>query len=276
MSLKRAFLWCIIASASTAATLGVLVLLLNMRGQIVEQTLGTAFAVGLFSISALGAAFVLERRTWRPAMLIAVVIAVLGVLAWCFIIWMPRNIYWRNEVLDAVLKTGLICGFWTYALPQAGLLSLTSFPAGRYAIIRQAAILIALLMPALASIALVFDMDDGLSLRTLGIVGILDALGTLAVPVLYRIHGLEKDEGVQSTKLEIRLTCPRCQLEQTLPTGPGRCARCKLKIEVKIEEPRCPKCDYLLHHLTAPVCPECGAALSPEELPAEAPSVTQA
>ncbi|MCC7409820.1 MAG: zinc ribbon domain-containing protein [Phycisphaeraceae bacterium] len=283
MSLKRTFLWCMIGSVTLAAGLAILALMMDTHTWLVGQILTSSFTFSLFSLSAMGAAYVVERKTWRPAMLLAIPCSVLAVGLWFAVIWEPwgysyysSSSIFNSDWQEICVRAGFIASFFAFALPQAGLLSLASFPPGKYVWMQRAAIYTALVMPALLSFAVLVEPNDELSYRVLGVVGILDALGTLAVPVLYRIHGLEKDEGVQSTKLEIRLTCPRCLLEQTLPTGPGRCARCRLKIEVKIEEPRCPKCDYLLHHLTAPVCPECGAALSPEELPAEAPSAIQA
>lgn len=274
MSLKRRILWCLVGLLSCVALMGIAALLTDLNSRLFELTIIVGVMVAVFSLSAITAAFLFERRTWRHAMVVAVVASVVAILFLGIAAYLEAFRYGRGTWL--LFQIGFIAAFWAYALPQAALLSLTSFPPGLYTRLRQATILVAMVMPVLGTVAMALELEDDSTARVLGVVGILDALGTLAVPVLYRIHGLEKDEGVQSTKLEIRLTCPRCLLEQTLPTGPGRCARCRLKIEVKIEEPRCPKCDYLLHHLTAPVCPECGAALSLEELPAEATSATQA
>jgi hypothetical protein len=158
---------------------------------------------------------------------------------------------------------------WAVALPHAGLLGLTRFSGGLRVARRLAlAAVFALAATIWAATLLEFKHDD-FWVRAVGVLGILAALGTIGMPVLHRIHGLDRDAAVESTPLRLTLTCPRCQLAQTLAAGHSRCARCRLRFHIEIEEPRCPRCDYLLHQLTQPLCPECGARLEAGDVTAD-------
>jgi len=63
-------------------------------------------------------------------------------------------------------------------------------------------------------------------------------------------------ESIESTAT-LRLTCPHCQREQTLPSGLTRCRGCRRALLIQFEEPRC-ECGYLLFKLVGETCPECG------------------
>ena len=58
----------------------------------------------------------------------------------------------------------------------------------------------------------------------------------------------------------LTLTCPRCEVEQTMRAGGGTCRGCRRPLLIEIEEPRC-ECGYLLFRLASPTCPECGRAV---------------
>jgi hypothetical protein len=68
---KRTFLLAVVVSLCLAALLGIWTFLFGQFGALEERILGTTLSVALFSLTALGAALLLEKNRWRPAMLAA-------------------------------------------------------------------------------------------------------------------------------------------------------------------------------------------------------------
>lgn len=75
-----------------------------------------------------------------------------------------------------------------------------------------------------------------------------------------RLRDRHAAESVAS-RLRVRLLCPYCQSEQSLPLGPARCTSCRAALILDVQEPRC-ECGYLLYNLTSNTCPECGREVS--------------
>ena len=101
--------------------------------------------------------------------------------------------------------------------------------------------------------------DEEIFARTLIALIVLFAAGSLALPVIWFIDRTVQstDDAVLGRKFEVALTCPRCGLNQELPTKLGHCKQCRLEIRIKIEEPRC-ACGFLLYRFEGESCPECG------------------
>jgi hypothetical protein len=156
---------------------------------------------------------------------------------------------------------------WAIALPVGGLLAMARFD-GWLVAVRNVVIGLVMATGAFITLAIVVEPREEFAGRLLGALVIVTLLGVVSVPILYRMHGIERREGVETSPLEVRLTCPRCLLEQTVAAGVSRCGRCRLKFNLEIEEPRCPECNYLLYRLTTPRCPECGHALAEEDVEA--------
>lgn len=265
MQLKRTFLLGVIVSLSFAALLGIWAFLFGSFGDTEFKIIMTTLTAALFSMTSLGAAVVLERGRWRLAMIVAFVLGGLGLLVYLPFIWLEPN--WEWALFQWAIKLMWWLAIWSIALPHAGLLSLASLKGG-YHLIRRVAIGVVFALALSATLVALFEgePDPWFWTRIIGVLGILSALGTITVPILAKVAGIEHETGVESTPLDIKITCPRCLREQTVSSGHSRCSGCKLRFEISIEEPRCPKCDYLLHRLTAPVCPECGLELGREEV----------
>lgn len=100
---------------------------------------------------------------------------------------------------------------------------------------------------------------------------ILCAGASLTVLIMWRLN--RKERAVLPTPAEyksVELVCPGCGRRQTHPAGGSACGGCGLRFTIKIEEPRCSVCGYLLYHLQADRCPECG---TPVATGAPAPAV---
>jgi hypothetical protein len=265
MQLKRTFLLGVIGSLSLAAFLGIWVFLFGNFGDIEAKIILTTLTTALVSLTSLGAAVVLERGRWRGAMIGTFVLSGLGLLVYLSMIWFEPGYQW--PFWDTAIRVMIWLATWAVALPHMGLLSLATF-RGFYSWVQRAALLAVLLLAISITICALVkgEPDEDFWIRVIGVLGILSALSTITVPILAKVAGIDKEAGVESTPLDIKITCPRCMREQTVSSGHSRCSSCKLKFEIKIEEPRCPRCDYLLHKLTAPVCPECGLELGDEEV----------
>ncbi len=263
MQLKRTFLLGVIGSLSLAALLGIWAFLFGNFGDTEFKIILTTLTAALFSMTSLGAAVVLERGRKRIAMICTFVFSGLGLVVYLVTIWAEL---WRYVDDDWLAKIMFWLATWAVALPHMALLCLAPLK-GFYLVIRRASCVCVLLLAMTITLFALFEgePDEDLWIRAIGILGILSALGTITVPILAKVAGIDKDASVESTPLDLKITCPRCLREQTVSSGHSRCSSCKLKFEIKIEEPRCPKCDYLLHKLTAPTCPECGLELGAEE-----------
>ncbi|MEE9211169.1 MAG: zinc ribbon domain-containing protein [Phycisphaeraceae bacterium] len=267
MKVKRAFLLGVVASFALAALLGIWVLVFESFFNIEEEVFSTLGSVVLFCLPALAASAMLEKRHWPVVMIFDVVLCLAGLVFYLMVIWdIGPWTYWSNYWLsDTTWKIMLLAAIWAVAFPWAALLGRTAF-RNWYHWIRLVSIVVVLATAAAISVAVVFEIDEDPVLKLLGVLGILTALGTISLPILYKVHGIDRVAQIESTPLELKITCPRCLLEQTVTSGYSRCRRCRLKFRIEIEEPRCPKCNYLLYQLTAPRCPECGQALAPDEM----------
>ena len=121
--------------------------------------------------------------------------------------------------------------------------------------------LVALLAGEITAVILVEGNGD-LFGRILAGTAILAGLGTVSLPILYRLYGEHNPTSPVSTELKMEMVCPRCGEGQTIPAGDSACGKCGLKFRLEIEEPRCPGCGYLLYQLTSRQCPECGRVVA--------------
>lgn len=95
---------------------------------------------------------------------------------------------------------------------------------------------------------------------------ILNLLGILLVPQISRNIDkpkTQKSETIES-KATLNLTCPKCETQQSLPTGLVRCIKCKFTMIIELEEPRY-ECGYQLYNLQSNICPECGKEIPEAE-----------
>lgn len=114
------------------------------------------------------------------------------------------------------------------------------------------------LLLAALSLIILTEPDDNLPARAAGSLGVVNATGAVALLILMRLRRVDRVQRLESTAVEVDLTCPRCLAPQRMSTGDGRCNACGLRFRIEVEEPRCRKCDYLLWKLPERRCPECG------------------
>lgn len=253
---QRSLLYSFILSLSACGLIGILILLRGQFGTLEARVLGSTAAIGVASILAMASAVAAETRRWHPvgpAGTIAVAVALLLVLV---LIWelRPRS---ADLTLERLSGTTTVIAV---ALSHVALLSLARLHQ-RFELVRLCTVGVIVVLAGLVIRVIWWEPTDDLWPRLIGVFAILDACGTIAVPILHRVSRIHEREQYVTTPLEVTLTCPRCGVTQTRPTGQSQCA-CGLKIRIEVEEEHCPKCGYSLYKATSGVCPECGTRVT--------------
>jgi hypothetical protein len=257
MNLRRSFLYTVLASLAIAACIGIAALLFGIAEE--ERPIFSMLSIALFSLLSLWAASAIEKRTWIRVMRFNIIFCILGAFLFLFAIWMPLALDG-----DFLPKTMGLTATWTITLTIAGLLAITRFNPPLN-LLRTFSIAMVFILAIIITLYICFEPDDDLWGRLTGVDAILTALGAIGLPILYKAKGIKPP--IETSPLELSITCPRCLLPQSIPAGDSRCTRCRLKFHLELEEPRCPECNYLLYRLTSPRCPECGHPLAPDDLP---------
>ncbi len=267
MRLRKAFLWSMIVSLSLAALLGISAIILPRWFRYDEEILLSTVLFGAYSLVALICASVLEKRRFVALMWTGLAAAGAALAGWLLLIWFDAAI--DRNVQEPIWQIGGTCTTAAVAIGHGGLLALLRFDLPLAGFVRRATIVMAALLAAQIIFAIWFfdwierSMDGELFIRGMGVLGILAACGTVVTPILWKVQAVRRAESAETIpiKLQLQVTCPRCQSQQQLRTGPAKCAQCGLRITIEVEEPRC-ACGYLLYRLASNRCPECGREIA--------------
>lgn len=258
MTLKKIFLWVVLASLAMAAVMGTLTIW--NHGD--SRWLGTMLTVALFANLALAAAGIIEKRVWRRAMAVVVVLAALATVQYLVRIWSDWDYGSFRENYE---KGMFLSTMWIFAVLLGGYLA-TIDPGNWVRVVRRIEQGFVFGLAGFMTYGIVSEFDDVELGRIIGVLAVITGLGAVGVPILNRMHGIEKKERVETAGREMTIVCPRCLKQQVVRAGESRCSGCRLKFTIEIEEPRCPKCDYLLYRLESARCPECGEVLGEGEV----------
>ena len=257
MRSNRIFLLGVIGSLGIGSIMGLFAVITD--GRVNERLIFSAFMIFAFSLISLGASIVRNQNRWRIPMLLAILGAAIGLTFSLFGIWSRSYGYygWMEFV-----ARGAGDGYASaVTLATAGLLALTRFRSKGLTVVRNFSIILTLFGGGWICTGITFTLHDDLFWRLMWVAVILAIMGIGSTPILYLIWGTRSEKPLESIGMELKLTCPRCLLEQQVRIGESRCSRCRLHFKIDIEEPRCPQCKYLLYQLAEPRCPECGHPL---------------
>jgi hypothetical protein len=234
-SLRKALLSSLIGALSLSALVGIYIFVVGDFGETEIKILLTTLSLAYFSVSALGCAVVLERglARWLPFP---------GLLSCAFGFFWSLLMIWAEWHREPVAKTQVIAVIVAFSLAQSSLLTLAPLK-GNLRWVFGATLAAIFALAALASAMLIFEWEDELLFRLTGVLGILDAAGTLAVPILYKLGhagpAAPQPVGkVQPTEgWHIELACPRCGHRGRYSVGRIRCPGCSLEVQVGIVDP---------------------------------------
>ncbi len=249
---QRSLLYTLILSLSACGLIGISILLRGTFGTLEGRVLASTATIGGAAILALAAAVAWESRRWQPvgpAGMAAVGVALLLVLV---LIWDLRP----GSPFDWFERSTATCCVVAVALPHIALLALARLHRG-FEWVRLGTVVVIVALSILISWIIWLEPPGDFWARLIGVFAILDACGTIAVPILHRVSRIHEREQYVTVALEVSLTCPRCGVTQTRPTGLSQCA-CGLKFRVEVQEEHCKKCGYSLYQAPSGTCPECG------------------
>ncbi|MEK7710728.1 MAG: hypothetical protein AAB341_02435 [Planctomycetota bacterium] len=260
---QRSLLISFLVSIAVCGALGVYCLLIGNLGPMEARILGSTALIGAASILGLVGVMAWEHRKWHPLGMLGVYAAALALLLTIVLIWSRDLGLGYLENTKAFWK--LVASAWVLAVafPHTALLSFARLHRS-YLWIRRATIVAIVLLAALVCVVIIVEPDaaDEFLIRLIGIFAIADVCGTIAMPILHRVSSIRTREAIRTVELKVTLTCPRCELAQTLAVGRSACARCGLRFAIEIEEDVCENCGYPLYRLESAVCPECGTPIN--------------
>ena len=184
-SLRRAFLWSFLAFLGLTALVAIGVVVGGEFNDTMARVLGTTATVSAGSVLALACAAFRERERTSGSIgiVLAVVATALGV-----------TLMWRDRFDEDLGRATLLAVTYAVAVAHAELMLLGRLPAryrwAQWTLVALIAVMAVTLTPVICGE--VYD-DDALA-RFLGVLAILIALGTLAVPVLLWISRSERAE----------------------------------------------------------------------------------
>lgn len=183
---KNIFLIGVIAMLSITALVGIALFIRGEFGIIEGKILATTAAIGGFSLAALCGAFLYERNRVRSVANVTMTTAMVSLIYTLVLIWEGVE---PSE--DTIRAWGVLLVV-SFSLAHASLLLLIR-PA--HDVVRgvQYATLAFITLVALIVISLIVEFeaveDNEVLMRTLGVFGILDGLGTIVTPLVYVMYG---------------------------------------------------------------------------------------
>ena len=208
-SLRRAFLWSFLGCLGVTALIAIAVVVGGEFNETMARVLGTTGTVSAGSVLAMACAAFRERERLTGTIGIALA-AVASV--------MLVALLWRDHVDEDQGRATLLAVIYAVSMAHAELMLLGRLPA-RYRWVQRALVALIALMALMLTPVIYgwFDDHEGVA-RTLGVLAILIALGTLAVPVLLWISRSERAEAEAAALAAAG--GPRAPLRRTLERQP--------------------------------------------------------
>lgn len=183
---RRAAIIAIVLSLVVAAVLGIVALLSGEFGELQAKVVLTTLTVAGFGTTALCHLAVVARAV-RVVGFVGIAASGLAAVAGFWLIWTDWSSDWNR---DPVVKTLALAAIAAVSLAQSNLLLLL---AGRRRLAIRVPLALTLLAVAVVAVMIALPIltegdipgaDGEWYWRALGVAGILDALGTIALPIL--------------------------------------------------------------------------------------------
>ena len=226
---KRTLLGSLIGALVLSAMIGIYAFLFGNFGETEMKLLATTLGVSYFSVTALAAAAAWEKRRVLPLAVAGVIASGLGFAGYLVIVWGEP---WRwTGSGEWLIKSTIILALFAFSFAQCSLLS---FPrlSRRAGWLFPAAITVVVSLATLISTMIVFEWDDEWLFRACGVLGILDGLLSLTIPIAAKIAGrgeqplIAAEASTVGEAVNVELKCPRCGHAGTYATGVIECQEC--------------------------------------------------
>jgi hypothetical protein len=228
-SIKRTFLYTVIAALVLSALMGIYVLLSGEFRETEGRILGTTLVVSLFSMLSLACAAAHEKGECHwPLSIPGLALGAGGLVFYILAIWLD---WWRFQTASQWLA---ILGIFSFSFAQASVLSLARLRRQVHWVFYAAVISILALAVFVSGMILAEPSREVWPFRVVGILGILDGCFSLCVPIVQRLGGKEPVAAGAETYHEIELACPRCGAHATYPLGKIACRKCSLALRIEI------------------------------------------
>ena len=226
--LRRWFLAALIGSLVISAMIAIFILIFGGDFDKTEgKILFTTLSISFFSLTGLGSAAPLERGSRSPLSYLGLALALAGFIFFVTGIWsewVEKEDYGRSMGIVAIFSFGFA---------QSGMLSLVRL-RGMAKVLTPATIVIIFALAGLASAMILRDESSSGYFRALGVLAVLNALGTVTIPLLGRMTPKEVTAVAPSQTKQVEIRCPRCGTMQALDQGGADCRQCSLRITVYI------------------------------------------
>jgi len=268
MSMRGRFLGVFVVALAVAALSATAALAMPSLGHLSWDIFASSLSFAGYLLGAMLCAIVLERRRLRVLMTLAIIGYSIACLMTWVLVWYPFQSTGAWVAQEYLAKTTISLTLVVSVAMVIGLLRLLE-PSGSLVRLTRVATESVYGAFALLSMMILWEVFDtwwmfpgDFEMRFWSGLLILSVAGLLGTPALRAAEIARRRETAESglpLQIQVRLTCPRCGLEQAIATGGGACAGCGLSIKVEVSEPQCPACGYSMARLDVETCPECGA-----------------
>jgi len=189
VNFKKVFLITMIVSLSIAALVGIAIILIGRFGEIEARIFFTTLAIGGFSLTGLCSSVLYDKNRYMILAGLGMLVAVLGFLFTTVIIWgdlLDSNLgLWKTTIIFIILSVGIAHSSLLLLIKSEKTAVNTFLSLTLLFIFIVAAMLIYMILVE-------FDVNDIIFFKVLAVFAILDALGTIVTPILYKVVSLHK------------------------------------------------------------------------------------
>ena len=180
MNYKKLFLRILIAGITASAGIGIMIFLFGDFGSTEISLLLTTLAIGGFSLTGLCCSTLYEQDKFRIFSIVGMILSTIALVVSILIIW-------EFSLLDEIWQLMLIAIILAVGTAHVSLLLLIE-PKNKEIRRTLEFTVLVIISVALMLINMVINFNDSeLYFRLLGVLAILDVLGTIATPVLNRM-----------------------------------------------------------------------------------------
>lgn len=271
--MRNVTLWIVVGSAICGAIVGIVGILNGDLPAAGVQLIFSCLTIFVIWSLAFLCFLMLDRSIVPGLMKIAIGACWLSGLSWLFAIWFGEQVFkdsWQS--MENFLRIASIVNILAVWSIYIGILYWLPVATGSLVFLRRVTLSVAscfaglLILFYLVGITNLNGVWIDLLGRLMGMLG-LAGFGLTIVMVVMSFVVRARNKNTHETMSErfmVEVICPRCDTNNKIKIGTGKCSKCLLRIRVEIEEPHC-ECGYAIYRLASDRCPECGREIPPAD-----------